>query len=717
MELFKYIVRFFYRIRWYMVLLPIIVGIITYILTSNMDKSFDVKTTIYTGIITGYNVDATDTRNANVHLSNLINIITTERTLKVVSLRLLTRCLIYGDAEKNTSYITAEHYQELEAIIPREVKALIDRQDEERTLNNLIAYERPNANNFVYGLLNYTHPYFSIPVLSQKIKVVQLDNSDLIEIGYSANDPGIAYNTLEILNEEFVKQYRELRYGETNNVIDFFRQELARLHEQLTAAEDSLIQYNIEHRIINYAEQTEQLTVMDAQYQMMDNDLLVNSSTSRALIDFYEYKLGDLAKAIRTNNEFMDNLNAISKLNTQISTLEITPEESNNTNLSQKKEQLEQAEKNISDLAMKLSQETASTNNVSYETLVTQWLEQVVIREKTLAQIQARDIMREKLDRDFLYFSPIGAVINRKERNIGFVEGNYMSTLNALNQAILRQKNLEMTSASLKVMNPPLFPLTSSPTARRMIILAAMLGILIAVIGYFLIVELLDRTLRDKMRAERITGGKVLGVFPRANKVRYRRYNKAIDEMALKQLSTNLLPYFDGKQQRIVNLLSMEDKDGKTHVAKALEEYWKSMGLSVRRITHDEDFLSEDRQYVQAKSLSELCPDWETDEIAIVEYPVLKNNPITPSLLNEASINLMLVRANRTWKDTDQLMYNRLMDKKEDEVPMMLVLTQAERDAVQDFTGQLPPYTRFKNLEYKLFQLGLTAVEYPQNEK
>lgn len=714
MELFKYIVRFFYRIRWYMVLLPLIVGILAYILTSNMDKSFDVKTTIYTGIITGYNVDVSDSRNANVHLSNLINIITTERTLKVVSLRLLTRCLIYGDAEKNTSYITAEHYQELEAIIPREVKALIDRQDEERTLNNLIAYERPNANNFVYGLLNYTHPYFSIPVLSQKIKVVQLDNSDLIEIGYSANDPGIAYNTLEILNEEFVKQYKELRYGETNNVIEFFRLELARLHEQLTAAEDSLIQYNIDHRIINYGEQTEQLTLMDAQYQMMDNDLLVNSSTSRALIDFYEYKLGDLANAIRTNNVFMDNLNAISKLNTQISTLEITPEGSDNTNLSEKKEQLEQAEKNISDLAIQLSQETASTNNVSYETLVNQWLEQVVIREKTLAQIQARDIMREKLDRDFLYFSPIGAIINRKERNIGFVEGNYMSTLNALNQAILRQKNLEMTSASLKVMNPPLFPLTSSPTARRMIILAAMLGILIAVIGYFLIVELLDRTLRDKMRAERITGSKVLGVFPRANKVRYRRYNKAVDEMALKQLSTNLLPYFDGKQQRIVNLLSMEDKDGKTHVAKALEEYWKSMGLSVRRITHDEDFLSEDRQYVQAKSISELCPDWKTDEIAIVEYPVLKNNPIAPSLLNAASINLMLVRANRTWKDTDQLMYKRLLDKKEDEVPMMLVLTQTERDAVQDFTGQLPPYTRFKNLEYKLFQLGLTAVEYPQ---
>ena len=207
-----------------------------------------------------------------------------------------------------------------------------------------------------------------------------------------------------------------------------------------------------------------------------------------------------------------------------------------------------------------------------------QWLEQVVLREKTLAQIQARDIMREKLDRDFLYFSPIGAIINRKERNIEFVEGNYMSILGALNQAILRQKNLEMTAATLKVMNPPLFPLTSSPTARRMILLTTLLGTLLFTIGYHLIVELLDRTLRDKMRTERITGSKVIGAFPHESKLRYRRYNKAIDEMAIKQLSTNILPYFDGKEQRILNLLSTEEMDGKSHIGIALEEYWNSIG-------------------------------------------------------------------------------------------------------------------------------------------
>lgn len=112
--------------------------------------------------------------------------------------------------------------------------------------------------------------------------------------------------------------------------------------------------------------------------------------------------------------------------------------------------------------------------------------------------MEARDIMRENLNEDFLYFSPIGATLGRKERHIGFVESNYMSTMGALNAAILRQKDLEMTSASLKIMNPPLFPLTSSPTNARMIILASILGTLLFIIGYFLIIEILDRTLRDK---------------------------------------------------------------------------------------------------------------------------------------------------------------------------------------------------------------------------
>jgi hypothetical protein len=104
--------------------------------------------------------------------------------------------------------------------------------------------------------------------------------------------------------------------------------------------------------------------------------------------------------------------------------------------------------------------------------------------------------------------------------------------------------------------------------------------------------------------------------------------------------------------------------------------------------------------------------DLEKDEILLIEHPVLKSNPLPPALLNEASINLLVVRANRTWKNTDQALYEHLLQVKQKEVPLLFYLTQADRNTVEDFTGQLPPYTNFKNMEYRLFQLGLTAIEY-----
>lgn len=100
------------------------------------------------------------------------------------------------------------------------------------------------------------------------------------------------------------------------------------------------------------------------------------------------------------------------------------------------------------------------------------------------------------------------------------------------------------------------------------------------------------------------------------------------------------------------------------------------------------------------------------DEILLIEHPVLKSNPLPPALLNEASINLLVVRANRTWKNTDQALYEHLLQVKQKEVPLLFYLTQADRNTVEDFTGQLPPYTNFKNMEFRLFQLGLTAIEY-----
>ena len=720
MDLFRYIVRFLYKIRWYLVILPLIALIVAWFSTRNMERVYDTNTTIYTGMITGYNIEGATGGggggNAQTNIANLMLIVTTDATIHEVSLRLFARCMMYGNAKKDNNYISAEHFRQLNASVPAEVKALINRNDEKATYANLKAYEKPTQDNYLFGILNY-HPWFGINSITSRLKVMQLPKSDIIDIGYSANDAGIAYNTLDILNDVFGRQYQDLRYGETNAVIKFFEREVARLYKLLTGAEDDLIRYNVDRRIINYGEQTKMVADMDAKHKTSGNDQLMAYTTSKAMLDYLERQLGNRAKIIRANRDFTAQINDISRIQSRISNLKLMNSEGGASDEAQL--ELAKAEKKLQETTARVKDLTRDIEAGSYSSdtgvkagdMISKWLEQVLILEKTKAEMSAQDIMRQQLDRDILYYAPIGATIARKDRHISFIEGNYMEMLRALNQARLRQRNLQMSTATLRVLNPPMFPMNAQPTNRMMILLGAFMLTFLLTAMYFFIIELLDRTLRDRMRSERITKIPVMGCFPKESNLRYRRYNKTISDMALRQLSKSLLPHFKEGQQNVLNLLSTDAANGKSYLAQELQNYWISIGLHVRLLTYDEDFLAEDSKYIMAKDVKDLCPDLMPNEIAIIEYPNLDDNSISPALLNTGTINLLVTRANRTWKDVDQKALKELQAQLENKDSLYMYLTEAQRYAVEEFVGQLPPYTRFNNFVYRISQMGLTAVE------
>jgi len=703
-----------------LIILPLIALVIAWFMTRNMERVYDTNTTIYTGMITGYNLEGgtgTAGGNSQTNITNLMLLITTDNTIHEVSLRLFARCMMYGNPNKDNNYISAEHFRQLNAAVPADVKALINHNSEQMTYANLKAYEKPTQDNYIFGLLNY-HQWFGINNITSKLKVLQLNRSDIIDIAYSANDAGIAYNTLEILNEVFARQYQQLRFGETNDVIKFFEREVARLYKILTGAEDDLIKYNVSKRIINYGEQTKQLTVLDANQQTSDNTQLMNYTTAKSLMDYLERQLGDRAKVVRANRDFTQQITDISRIQSRISNLRLMNSEGGENNvesqleLSKAEKMLQERQDKVRELTRDIEAGTFNTQTgVKAGDMIGRWLDQVLLLEKTKAEMSAQDIQRQKLDKQILYYAPIGATLDRKDRHISFIEGNYMEMLKALNNARLRQRNLQMSTAKLRVLNPPMFPMNAQPTNRMMILLGAFLLTFVLTAMYFFIIELLDRTLRDRMRSERITKIPVFGCFPKESTLRYRRFNKTIADMALRQLSKALLPHFKEGQQNVLNLISTDAGNGKSYIAQELENYWISIGLQVRRLTYDEDFLAEDSHFIMANGIKDICPDILPNEIAIVEYPNLDDNAIPSGLLNMGTINLMVTRANRTWKDVDQKALKELEGQLEDKNTLFMYLTEAQRYAVEEFVGQLPPYTKFNNFVYRMSQMGLTAVE------
>lgn len=717
MGLFLYIFRFLHRIRWWLIIGPLLVTLIVIWKTRKMSHTYTTEMTIFTGVVSGYGIESEQLQSDNWSilnntLQNIINIMTSKETLKNVSLHLYARCMIYGNPNEDNTYISAEHYQQLKSITPKDVLKLIDKSSEEKTVHNLIKYDKPDKNNFVYGLFNWYHPFLSYSAL-KNIDVKRVDNSDILTVKYSNDDPGIVFQTLTLLNQVYVEEYKGLQFGTTNNVIKYFESELARIGRDLHSKEDSLTEYNVENRVINYDRQTEEVTALDRDYELRYQDVLLANNSSKAAMKNLDEGLSENQKAIKSNSEFLSRLNAISDLNYSIAQIETLNHDSINLNppkaLTQMKRQLEREERDLKAFSTKYSDQKYTRDGYPTSNFVSQWIDELLKFKKSEAELQVLGNYKKELDFMYSHFSPIGSTIKRQERGINFTEQSYLSILSSLNTARLRLKSLEMSSASLKVINPPTFPLSSLPTKRRAMVAGAFIGSLLFILGFSLLIELLDRTLRDRYRTQRITGCEVLGAFPQLNGFKNGKYNATSQEKAIQYIANKLHGFFTPTRlPNVVNLLS-KDKYSNSQISELLAKYWTNLGIGVQLMQSNKDFDPSSKEFLFSKGLEDIYGHNENkNEITLFNHTPISDSPIPSIFLKDATINLLVLRADVVWTDSDQLLLDDLR-KRAENTPLLICLVHADRSVVESFTGLLPPYTSVRKFNYRYNQFGFTS--------
>ena len=727
MKYLLYAFRFLYRIRWWLIIAPILITFATIYVTKNLPRTYEVKATVYTGIVSGYTIEGesgiSDYIGVSNAMDNLINIIQAENTLKRVSYRLYARNMVHGDLNNDNQYITASSFREIYGRTKNNrdgnaLLALIDSTSEENTFQNILKYEKQNKDNFIYGLFYWNHPHYCYNSL-KNIRVNRKNNSDLLEVSYTSNDPGIAYNTLDILMKEFVNEYRDIRYGETDKVIAYFKGELDRIGSELRIAEDSLTNYNIEKRVINYYDETKEIAAINKEFEIREQNATLELNSAKTLKNQLEARMGNNLKQIKNNIDFINKLNKVSSLTGVISEIQSfdSGEASKTNDLNSLKKQLDYTTKELSDISNQYVENKYSKEGISKSAIVSQWLDQVLLYEKAKSDLQVIQKNRRELNNKYEFFAPVGSTIKRKERNINFTEQNYLSVLKSYNDALMRKKNLEMTSATLKVLNPPAFPIQSQPTKRKTIVIVAFLGSILLILGFFILLEIVDRTLHDKVRTELFTNLPVIGAFPGKSLIKYRNYDRAVQAIAVKYLSSAILPYLINKKEKlpfIINFLSTEAGDGKSYLINELVQYWSEGGLKVKSLKWNEDFNVYSSEYLIANGIVDLYKI-ENEDILLVEYPELKSNNISTNLLNEANLNMIIVRATRGWKESDSILADKISGQL-DNGKLVVYLNKAERYVVEGYTGMLPPYNTYRRLIYRLLHLELTA-KYENSER
>ena len=715
MDILLFISQFLYRIRYWLLWGTLFVtGLVIYF-TQFLPYSYTFKSSLYAGITSSTSLDGAAVNFSVVAATfdNLVNIAKSRGTLEKVSLRLLASSYTHGEEWKDNQYIQAKHYRQLLQITPKEVMELIDRKDESKTLANLTAYKKNDHNNFIYSVFNRTIAFYSMAALD-RVELKRIGNSDILDISYTSADPGLTQLTVAFLIEELINAYEILRFKSTNDVIAYFEEQVRLAKVRLSEEEDNLMHYNVQERIINYGEETKALAA--TRYQV-DDRLEAAKRTYEgavALRKMLDEKMDVRAQIIRNNTNLLQELDKVSNLNQSIMEKEIfisDKSKSKSEELQKEKTELRQAEDRISSISDNLNEFAFTKEGVGIENMINEWLIALVNEARAQAEMKVLESRQQDIFDQYSHMSPVGTQVNRKERAIDIAEDNYRTQLSGLASANLRLKNIEMSTSNLQTVAPPSYPLTDNGRNRLMYILAAFFGSMIFIILYFLLIEVLDHTLRDPYRSKRLSGLPVIAAFNGISNLKYRGFLKACNRLAAAYCCNRLNKYMKVGEPTVINLLSINSREGKSFLAKYFIRHWESEGLRVRLVTHDYDFESNGKQYVQAQQLSDfwmLNEAEKTPDIILVEYPSIKDSSIPLPVLQKADVNLLIANACRLWRDSDNTTLAPFKEALKD-TPFMLYLNNADRDVVESFTGELPPKMPIHSFISRLAQLGLTS--------
>ena len=291
----------------YIIAIPVVVAALVYFATAGLDPNYNATATLYTGVTSNTGLSVENVRVDNVatqnEYNNIMTMLKSGHYHEEIALSLLAQHLMQEAPSKEI--ISEEAFEELKTSAPDEVKKLAVKNNFQQTYNNLKGYIVQEEKNYVYRLLNFGHKYYSVQAISN-LKAERLSNSDIVKLSFQSKDPGIAYNTVKFATEIFIRNYSGLKISMSNSAVAYFERKLKEIQERLDAAEQNLLEYNIDNDIINYYEQTEQVTTQQEKIEMLLQEMKMQYEASVSVLDKIEKEVETRYNINLRNTEIMN---------------------------------------------------------------------------------------------------------------------------------------------------------------------------------------------------------------------------------------------------------------------------------------------------------------------------------------------------------------------------------------------------------------------------
>ena len=631
------------------------------------------------------------------------------------------------DAEKKATEI-----RQKDAIIPPGV----NKNDYYQTVQNLMAYYQSSDSNFIYELLQYNHPLYSIQAIS-KAQTTRVANSDFVRISYNSKDPGVCQQTLKILTNVFITNYKNLRERQTDQVVKYFKKQVQKASERLKDAENRLLQFNQENNLINYNEQTEAIATQKERLDKEYQDMQAEMRAAAAALNKIESKLSKKDSIFFKSDLISNKRDELSEVSEKLAVNEIAQDYDRLTSerVQRLKERKESLKKELKLYVDQLYMYQQSIEGVPVQDLLNQWLTKTIAFEEAQAGLSVLEERKKEFKQTYKIFAPLGATLKRIEREINVAEQEYLELLRSLNEARMRQQNLEMTS-NIKVVDPPYYPLTVTASRAKMLVAAAALIGFILVVFVILVLEYFDASNKTPDRIQRATNLSLAGAYPDLNiedenidmpYVINRMSEMIIQNIKLRLRYTSIKkpvkPYF-------VLIFSTQPSAGKTLTGHKVKEKLEEFGTNVLYLNYKP---SVDQQHSESEYIydinnrffeiehvrelldsSALRSDNREYDYIILEIPGIIHNPYPLDLMRTVDTSLLVTKASETWKKADQMALENF-NKVAEEEPM-IILNEVEMYVIDELLHGVPTtgktrWKRFRDAAGAPFRMRIKFAE------
>jgi len=588
--------------------------------------------------------------------------------------------------------------------------------DFKKTLSNLTRSYTSNDTNYIYGLLHYGESkHYSVQSIG-RIEIYRINNSDLVRLTFTSDDPGICQQTLKILSKVFMKNYKLLRSNETDLVVKYFEAQVDSADKKLQAAEDRLLQFNMKNNIINYYEQSKAIAGQKEDLDLFYQNEQIRLASSVANLRELELSLTARDSIYLKSDEINQMKKELSQITESIVVNELASDYDERVveQLEILKERQQELRNNIKFYVDQLFLYSHSTQGLPIKNILDQWLLNTLNQEEAKASLIV--LARRKLDfvRTYQRFAPLGAMLKRIEREIKVAEQSYLELLRSLNIAKMKQQNEEM-STNIKMVDEPYFPITSNASKAKLIVLVA------AVFGFFLtafiilILEYFDTSMKNPSRVAKATNMKLAGAFPRlssrskANELAF--ISQRLIDIIIQniKLSINKNKNSIDNNPIIISVFSTQDNVGKTIIANRIIKRLREVGDSVLFLNYasnddnEEDFnysytyeitdnfidVENLQQLISSKYLRKINKNYD---YIFIELPSLVYNTYPIKLVGNVDLSLYIINAASKLTKADSTAletYSNIISHN-----AMVILNEVELFNLDELLSNVPSITK-----------------------